>query len=315
MSSSIQSLVEHACISPNTSADLGRNATSFALRGGVKLFTVRPGTAQSVPMTPGGSYFCISISGPSVIWCEADHPRLRACRPHVLHVLRQPDGRSARQINFDATTSLAVVVYFPASWCAECPRGPECQVGRFLMLGDEGEACGRDLEMELDERGMSHARALLDLNIEQDSDILAAEQAALALLSWAYHKHANPQLDAMTNQVLPSRTVTKLRLAVDILSQRLDDPPTIAELSTLVGMNECDLKRCFKCRYGDSIASFSRNKRLATAQGLLLHSGLSIAEIALEVGFANPSQFARAFRRQFDVNPAEYRRSPQHRGQ
>jgi transcriptional regulator GlxA family with amidase domain len=182
-----------------------------------------------------------------------------------------------------------------------------------MLAGDE--ASERDLEMELDERGLLHARALLDLSIDRDSDILAAEQAALTLLSWAYDKHANPQMAALANQVLPPRTATKLRLAVDILSQRLDDPPTISELSTLVGMNECDLKRCFKCRYGDSIASFSRNKRLATAQGLLLHSSLSIAEIALEVGFANPSQFARAFRRQFDVNPAQYRRSPPHRRQ
>lgn len=176
------------------------------------------------------------------------------------------------------------------------------------MQGGQASSVG-DLEIELDGVGLSHAMALLELSFDTDGDILTAEQVILALLSWAYARHCNPQASGGGSHILPPKTVTKLRLAADILSQRLDNPPTITELSTLVGMNECDLKRCFKCRYGDSIASFSRNKRLTTAQNLLLHSDLTIAEIALEAGFANPSQFARAFRRQFEMNPAQYRTS------
>lgn len=312
--SSSTDLAESASRSCRAPANFLQSIASYGLRGGVSLILVRPGGGHSVPLTAAGSYFCVGISGTPVLRSERDQPNLKPCRLRALHILRQPCGRSARRVEFAATASIAVIVHFPTSWCAGCPRGPGCQVAHFLTRGDDAGLSGGDLEIELDERGLSHARALLGLSFDEDADMLAAEQSVLALLAWAYATHSNPQTAGVQNQSLPPRTMTRLRLAADILSQRLDDPPTIAELSVLVGMNECDLKRCFKCRFGDSIASFSRNKRLAAAQGLLLHSDLGIAEIALEAGFANPSQFARAFRRQFDVNPAQYRRSPRNRG-
>jgi AraC-like DNA-binding protein len=175
--------------------------------------------------------------------------------------------------------------------------------------GAEGTTV-RDEEFDLDAQGRIHARQLLELNVNEDADVLTAERLVLVLLSWAYDRHANPHNTVIADPSIPARTLPKLRLAADILSQRLDNPPTIPEISALVGMNECDLKRCFKCVYGDGIAGFSRNRRLAAAQDLLTHSTLTIAEIALQVGYANPSQFARAFRQQYDVNPAQYRLSP-----
>jgi transcriptional regulator GlxA family with amidase domain len=183
-------------------------------------------------------------------------------------------------------------------------------VGRFLLEGTGEEDQESDEEIELDVNSRSYTGGLLGLSLGEDADVLVAEQLVLALLAWAYAQRAGPQIAAAADPLLTPRTLTKLRVAAEILSQRLDDPPTISELSALVGMNECDLKRCFKCRYGDGIARFSRNRRLAAAQDLLTHSALSIAEIALEVGYANPSQFARAFRQQFNLNPAQYRRSP-----
>ncbi len=276
------------------------------LRSGVGLILVRPGGRTSVPLNAVGSYLCVAVSGTPTLRSDEDSPRIQSCKPHALHLLRQPSSQRPRRVDFAAAASLAVIVHFPSSWCAACPRGPECQISDFLMRG-EGGPSGGDLEIDLEEPALAHARALLDLSFDTDADILIAEQAVLALLAWAYAKHNSPKAVAGDGPMLPPRTVSKLRLAADILAQRLDDPPTITELSTLVGMNECDLKRCFRCRYGDSIASFSRNKRLAAARNLLLHSDLTIAEIALEAGFANPSQFARAFRRQFDLNPAQYR--------
>ncbi|CAN1724833.1 Helix-turn-helix transcriptional regulator [Hyphomicrobium sp. 1Nfss2.1] len=281
------------------------DSTTVDLRGGVGLTRVRPGSRTSVPLSAVGTYFCITFAGSPTLKSDEEPSRLQSFKPDTLYILRQPCCRCARRIDFTAPATLAVIVHFPSSWCATCPRGLECQISTFLM-GEE-YASSSDLQIDLDEFGLTHAKALLDLSFDTDADILTAEQAVLALLAWGYASHKNPKPAAGEAQSLPPRTVSKLRLAADILTQRLDDPPTITELSTLVGMNECDLKRCFKCRYGDSIASFSRYKRLAAAQNLLLHSDLTIAEIALEAGFANPSQFARAFRRQFDLNPAQYR--------
>lgn len=313
MRSTIEDLRDGAAGSRNALLDAPGD-TSISVRGGIQLTLVR-GQGRSVLLPTRGSCLCVNVSGRATVHSEHGRAGSQHLCLHALHILRQPIEHGARRIVFDTVTSLAVVISFPDSWCAECPRGPACQVGRFLMHGRADDGMSLDEHIDIDERGLSYVRGLLDLSFHDDADILAAEQSILALLAWAYRRHSSAPPDGPEARGLPQRTVTKLRHAAEILGQRLDDPPTIAELSALVGMNECDLKRCFKCRYGDSIASFSRNKRLAAAQDLLLHSGLSVAEIALEVGFTNPSQFARAFRRRFDVNPAQYRHSAARRGQ
>jgi AraC-like DNA-binding protein len=280
------------------------------LRGGVKVAVIRPGPAHSIALAEPGAYFCICIAGKLVVRSDGEFARAEVHHPHMLHILRQPAGRTARTIEFPAIASLALLISFPPTWCSGCPRGPDCSVGRFLTHGTSVKAVAGEEAIELDPEGRAHAKALLELDIAEDADVLVAEQRVLALLAWAYARHAGPRSGGVPDSALPQRTLSKLRLAAEILGQRLDNPPTISELSSLVGMNECDLKRCFKCVYGDGIASFSRNRRLAAAQDLLAHSALSIAEIALEVGYANPSQFARAFRQQFAVNPAQFRRAP-----
>lgn len=309
MSSSTECLADEASYIHPPPAWQAHALVSMSLRGGLEISAVRPGHARRVPLAGGGTHFIVSVSGRPVIGSDAEPRNRYICKPQVLHILRQPEGAPARWIDLGASACLAALIFFPQSWCIGCPRGPTCQVSRFLMRGAEGDPLG-DEEIALDTSSLSYARALLDLRVEDDASTLAAEQLVLALLAWSYSKHVGPQISEAADPSVPPKALSKLKQAADILSQRLDDPPTISELSAIVGMNACDLKRCFKCCYGDGIARFSRNRRLEAAQDLLSRSTLSIAEIALEVGYTNPSQFARAFRQQFNINPAEYRRLP-----
>jgi len=309
MSASTECLADEASYIHPLPAQHAEPLVSMSLRGGLEISAVRPGDVQRVMLAGGGTHFVVSVSGKPIIGSDGEDRSRFICKPHALHILRQPAGAPQRWIDVGASACLAVLVYFPQAWCIGCPRGATCQVSRFLM-GGAGDAPPGDGEIALDTRSLSYARALLDLRIEDDAAILAAEQLVLALLAWTYAKHTGPQISEAGDSSVPPKALSKLKQAADILSQRLDDPPTISELSAIVGMNACDLKRCFKCCYGDGIARFSRSRRLEAAQDLLSRSTLSIAEIALEVGYTNPSQFARAFRQQFNINPAEYRRLP-----
>ena len=71
---------------------------------------------------------------------------------------------------------------------------------------------------------------------------------------------------------------------------------SIGELARRTGTNECYLKRGFRERTGTSIAAYIRQLRLRSALALLEENRLSIREVAREVGYTSPSQFARAFR-------------------
>jgi transcriptional regulator GlxA family with amidase domain len=46
--------------------------------------------------------------------------------------------------------------------------------------------------------------------------------------------------------------------------------------------------------------------RLKRAAQLLVKSGMSIAEIAYEVGFNNPKNFTKYFKEEFKILPSQY---------
>lgn len=285
----------------------GAAAVSYRLRDNIRLHLVRPDRRPppSIALAKEGSYLCVTLSGTPALRESGRSQPLAIGR---LHILRQGWTKSERRIEFESAAILAVLAHFPAQWCLGCPRGPACKVGRFLMQGEA--RAGDDQSLDLDERGLAIARSLLEVDVNDDGELLCVEQSVLALLSWAFAQESVVPPTRMAATPLHPQAALKVRQAAEILRRRVNDPPTIAQLGGAVGMNESDLKRCFKCVYGEGVASYSRQRRLDAARDLLAHSALGVATIALEVGFTNPSQFARAFRRQFGRNPAEYRRSP-----
>jgi two-component system, response regulator YesN len=69
------------------------------------------------------------------------------------------------------------------------------------------------------------------------------------------------------------------------------------------------LLRVFRDRFGRTPTEYLREARLQRAQELLLATDLPIAQIASEIGFRYLSYFDRAFGREFNMSPAEFRRS------
>jgi len=63
------------------------------------------------------------------------------------------------------------------------------------------------------------------------------------------------------------------------------------------------LERCFLAETGLAIGQWRRRVRLFHALELL-ERGAPVTAVALDVGYANPSAFTVAFRRQFGVAPS-----------
>ena len=82
-------------------------------------------------------------------------------------------------------------------------------------------------------------------------------------------------------------------------------------LARTAGVHRVHLSRSFHRYYGVTPGEFLRTTRLHYALGALAESNLSIAEIALESGFADQSHLTRVFGRRFGVSPARYRRQLQ----
>jgi AraC-like DNA-binding protein len=110
------------------------------------------------------------------------------------------------------------------------------------------------------------------------------------------------------NVRLPQNSDKFIR-AKEILEQRHQSPPSLHELSLMIGTNECMLKNGFKMLFGTTVFGYLFDYRMKLAGRYLSDTGKTIQEIACLVGYEHQSHFATAFRRKFCVSPQQYRAS------
>jgi len=83
------------------------------------------------------------------------------------------------------------------------------------------------------------------------------------------------------------------------------DPRDIDDWAKLAGMGRRTFTRAFKQETGMGLAVWRQQVRLMEALSLLA-AGISITQVAYEVGYESPSGFAAMFRRTFGVAPSQY---------
>ncbi|MEM1367368.1 MAG: AraC family transcriptional regulator [Cyanobacteria bacterium P01_H01_bin.15] len=91
-----------------------------------------------------------------------------------------------------------------------------------------------------------------------------------------------------------------------ILKHNLMTPPSLAELSTQVGLNEHKLQEGFRKLFGTTVFGVLHNDRMECARHLLETRQMSIGAIAEMVGLPHRGYFAKAFKRKFGIVPREY---------
>ncbi|MEM8613735.1 MAG: AraC family transcriptional regulator [Cyanobacteria bacterium P01_H01_bin.105] len=106
--------------------------------------------------------------------------------------------------------------------------------------------------------------------------------------------------------LLKPSDIERVQDAQQILEQQLCNPPSLPALARQVGLNECTLKRGFRQLLNTTVFGYLRDCRMQQAQKLLLASHITIAQVAIQVGYRNPEAFSTAFRRQFAISPKAY---------
>ena len=83
------------------------------------------------------------------------------------------------------------------------------------------------------------------------------------------------------------------------------DPRDIDDWAKLAGMGRRTFTRAFKQETGMGLAVWRQQVRLMEALSMLV-AGISITQVAYDVGYDSPSGFAAMFRRTFGVAPSQY---------
>jgi len=97
----------------------------------------------------------------------------------------------------------------------------------------------------------------------------------------------------------------KLHNAKEIISNNIAAPPTLSELSKMIGLNNNKLKKNFKGLFGVPVFKYLQNERLTKAHELLYDNEMNIQEVSWFVGYESLSSFSNAFLKRFGYRPSE----------
>ena len=93
------------------------------------------------------------------------------------------------------------------------------------------------------------------------------------------------------------------------MEEHLDEPLTISTLSRRACLSATTFKAGFRRLYGLPVHAWLRQRRMERAAELLRSSSLSVLGVAQSVGYGSASQFTAAFRQQYGMPPAQYRKN------
>ncbi|MGV6846639.1 MAG: helix-turn-helix domain-containing protein [Lutibacter sp.] len=101
-------------------------------------------------------------------------------------------------------------------------------------------------------------------------------------------------------------TLLKLKKVKEIVLNNMNNPPSLIELSKMVGLNIKKLKSDFKEIYGAPVFTFLINHKLELAKKMILENKYNINEISSKLGYSSSSHFIAAFKKKFGITPKKY---------
>lgn len=116
------------------------------------------------------------------------------------------------------------------------------------------------------------------------------------------------ETDEESRNLSPSLPGYKLQQITDWMAAHVAADFSLERLAVQAGLSKFHFQRLFKRATGVSPSRYHINLRMNLARQLLRETKKSVVEIALEVGYADPSHFAKLFRRETGLSPSDYRR-------
>lgn len=99
----------------------------------------------------------------------------------------------------------------------------------------------------------------------------------------------------------------RIRAALALMNRSYNQSLSLADLAKCACLHPTYFNQVFKRVVGMPPMKFLEQQRLRRAQELLSRDTISVADIALEVGYQDPYYFSRAFRRLTGLSPSAWR--------
>ncbi|NCJ08704.1 helix-turn-helix domain-containing protein [Synechococcales cyanobacterium C] len=135
------------------------------------------------------------------------------------------------------------------------------------------------------------------------------ESKTLELIALQVNQLSEHQPYLQPSSLLKSDDIDRIHLAKEILISNLDNPPSLLSLAKQAGINSFKLKKGFRQVFNTTVFGYLNHHRMEEARRLLQLGDSSVTQVALAIGYSNPSKFAAAFKKKFGISPKAFRSS------
>lgn len=140
-----------------------------------------------------------------------------------------------------------------------------------------------------------------NMNIDNIDDYLEFKMKIFKFLFLILKLRITPVKEVSINE---EEVVMKLKGMID--GYAISEIPTIKEMYETVGISNYHLQKAFKKIEGITIYQYVQKKKMDYSKHLLETSDKNIIDIAMEIGYENPSKFSKTFKKYFGILPSKY---------
>lgn len=151
---------------------------------------------------------------------------------------------------------------------------------------------------------MKDISVLTELDSDHSGHRLKVDFLATALIIHRLQHHSTQKYHTQLMN-LHGSSRWQLQPVIDYIHAHLDQNLTLAELAALVPISPSHFSHSFKQLIGVAPYQYVIQCRIDWAKQLLLQ-GMSIANVAQDIGFANQSHFSRHFKRWVGTSPKAF---------
>ena len=179
------------------------------------------------------------------------------------------------------------------------------------LAREHGNSPVQTLSWESERRDpfLSMLSALLLRAVHEDRQDwrLFVQQFTLSVLAYFAQRYGG--LQARDSVVNGGLAPWQERRAKEMMRAGLASDLSVGDMAAQCRLTQGHFSRCFKRSTGLAPSRFFTRLRVEEAKRLMLTTGLSLADIALECGFADQSYFTRIFSRIVGASPGAWRRA------
>lgn len=151
---------------------------------------------------------------------------------------------------------------------------------------------------------------VLTAQILTERDMARLQKGVAAVLAKGIYSSSEllEQVEAVLsrNRHLYNDTQWAMRQTMAYIHENYIEPISRTELAAYVGLSDRYLTQCFRMETGLTPIKYLNRYRIRQGCALLEGGEMNVTEVALAVGFTDPSYFARVFREEVGVSPRAY---------